>query len=610
MTLIAGCFCLKGEPETDLCFQRLKAFPILLQETDGRYEYLLEAGPHAFMMAKYKPIKPFKLSWGRTENLSLLTLGFHDLRYPIDWADSLSAEQTAEKIQASEGEFTSVLMDRKDNRLFLINNRYWVRPLYYIQTAERFWFSSNLAFLLSMSGWKACPDPVGVLQIVCYGHTLVPQTHTQGVERLVPGSCLSVSSDGVKKELYWRLAYHPAEGLEPDAYSDEVFEAFRQSVERKVRRSPAGFITLSGGLDSRLTVGAAHGLCNYFALTFSNDTRQIDTPDVIVARQICQRLNIEHRVVQVSADEASAAADKIVRLTGGMQPMHHSLKGWQTVKVMAQTTRYSLSGGGGDTAAGDYINSLYQIEPDWTDTLIRLYAEQRRLFSKKELLRLFRREIVEEAFRPMKAAMVRSLREISGPTAAHKISGWAQVYFNSGFTCCGLGNHPDVFGTSPHLGYAYLEKMLRLPADWLYKKNFYQYMIYRCLPQLRDIVYANTGKPLSGRMECYRLSFRKKAARAIGKRLPFSLVSKLWVHPPILRSSMAGMFTEDRRLFADMREILAGSAAVRELFDPDGCLKFIDDYQAGRCTFGSIPIDDEMFGSLVSLFYWFKNTAG
>lgn len=607
MSLIAGYFCRKGKPETVSDFQKLKTFPILLQETDGKYEYLVETGPQACVLAKYKQTAPPKIYWGKTDTLFLATLGFHDLDYPIDWAASLSMEQTAERIQASEGEFISILMDRKNNRIFIINNRYWVRPLYYIQTPDRFWFSSNIAFLLNLSGQKAQPDPMGVLQIVCYGHTMSPQTHTQKVQRLYPGTCLSASPDGIKQKRYWRLGYTVDEGLEPGAYADEVFEAFRRGVLKRVSRSPEGFIKLSGGLDSRLVAGAAHGLCNYFAFTFSNNTRELETPDVVVARQICQRLNLEHQIAQVVSGEASETADQIVRLTGGMTPMHHPLKGWQAVKMMVNTTRFSISGGCGDTVAGDYVNSIYQIEPDWTDALIRLYALRRKLFSKKQLRQIFRKEVVEEAFEPMKTAMVRSLREMSGPTAAHKISAWAQIHFNCGFTCCGLGNHPDVSGTSPHIGYEYVEKMLRLPADWLYKKNFYQYMIYRCLPQLRDIVYANTGKPLSGRMEHYRLSPKKKAAREIYKRLPFSLVSKIWLHTPVKKASAVGIFTSDRRLFAEMREILAGTAAIREIIEPDKCLRFISDYEAGKCTFSCIPIDDEMFGSLVSLFYWFKN---
>ncbi len=612
MSLIAGCFCLKGRPESRACLQKLKDFPILLKEDGGTYEYQIEESPRSFILAKYKQIAPMKVRWGRTEHLFLATLGFHDLEYPIDWAASLTMEQAIEKIQASEGEFVSILMDRKDGRLAIVNGRYGSRLIYFLQTENQFWFSSNTALLMELSGQKARPDPVGVLQIACYGHTLTPRTHTQGVFRLFPGTCLTAASEGVRQKAYWRPGYKDvAEDLDPAAYADEVFEAFRQSAIQKIRLSPVGFIGLSGGLDSRLTAGAAAGLCNYFAFTFSNDTQKPDTPDVVTARQICRRLGIEHRTGQMSVGEASAEADQIVRLNGGMIPLHHPLKNWQTIKLMANTTHFNIGGGAGDPTAGDYVNSIYQIEPVWTDALIRIYAKRHTFVFKKDLLKIFQREAVEGSFERMEQEMTQCLRDLSGPTAAHKIAAWSQVYFNSGFTFCGTSqSHPVVSGTSPHLGYAYTDKMLRLPASWLYRKNFYKYMIYRCLPLLRDVPYANTGERLTGRMENYRIPLKKKIARAMYKRMPFPVVSKLWERTPIKKASAVGTFLGDRRLFEEMRQILDGNGAIREIIDPEGCRKFMADYEAGRCTFSCAPIDDELFGSLASLFYWFKQTGG
>jgi hypothetical protein len=612
MSLIAGCFCFKGRPDSKACLQKLKGFPILLKETGGTYEYLMEEGLQACVMAKYKQTTLPQVYWGRTEHLFLLTLGFHDLSYPIEWAVPLSFEQTAEKIQAGEGEFVSILMDRQDGRLAIINNRYGTRPLYYLQAEERFWFSSNVTFLMNLSGQRAQPDPLGVMQIVCYGHTLTPQTHTRGVERLFPGSCMTATSEGIQQKRYWRLGYYNVgEDLDPTTYAKEVFEAMERGLVKKTRRSPVGFMSLSGGLDSRLVAGAAYRQCNYFAFTFSNDTQKLETPDVVAARKICQRLGLEHRVVQMTVGEASASADEIIHLTGGMTPLHHPLKNWQSIKMMLDTTRFKIGGGCGDPVGGDYVNSIYQIEPEWTDGLLRLYAMRRTLFLKKDLFRVFRREVVEETFGPMEQTLISCLRGLSGPTAAHKIAAWSQVYFNSGFTFSGaIHNHPDVSEASPQLGYEYVEKMLRLPANWLYKKNFYQYMIYHCLPQLRDVEYANTGRTLSGQMETYHLPLKKKMIRSVYKRLPFPVVAKLWEKPPILRASAIGVYAGDNRLFEEMRQIFAGTSFWREILHSEGCLTFMNDYEAGRCTFSCLPIDDELFGSLVSLFYWFKQTGG
>ncbi|HOQ05244.1 MAG TPA: asparagine synthase-related protein [Anaerohalosphaeraceae bacterium] len=610
MSLIAGCFCLKEQPKGEVCFEKIKAYSLLLKDSGRPYELIYEKTPQAVLLAKYRQTQPPQLFFGQTQDLLILTLGYHDLSYPPAWAEGLTLEQAAERVQNSQGQFVTILADRRQAQIKIVNNRYATRAFYYLFDGRTLWFASNITFLMHLCGQKARPDPIGILQIACYGHTLSPRTHTQGVRRLFPATCLSASPEGIQEKTYWHLGYEVSEGLEPDSYADEVFEAFEKSVARTMARSLSGFISLSGGMDSRMVAGAAVRYGKWPAFTFSNNTDTLETPDVKVARQVCQRLELEHHVVQMTAEEAFEEADEIVRLCGGLLPFHHPLKGWQKVKWMCRTTGYNIGGGCGDPIAGDYVNSIYQIEPVWTDGLLRLYAQRRRLFAKNELKEIFRSEVLEEAFGPMEEEMVESLRGRRGPTAAHKIAAWSQVYFNAGFTFCGpASTHPDVSGDSPHLGYEYVEKMLRLPADWLYKKNFYHYMITRCLPTLRDIIYANTGQLLSGRMETYRLPWRKKAARAVWQRLPFALTAKLWHHPVSLRPSTVGVFEKDARLHKKMNEILEANAAVREVFEPDGCRRFIAEYAAGQDRFGRSSIGDELFGTLVSLFCWFHHTS-
>ncbi len=64
-----------------------------------------------------------------------------------------------------------------------------------------------------------------------------------------------------------------------------------------------------------------------------------------------------------------------------------------------------------------------------------------------------------------------------------------------------MHNHPDASEAFCHLDYKYSDLMLKLPAGWLYQRNFYSVMIYNCLPKLRHVPYANTGQLLSGDLQ-------------------------------------------------------------------------------------------------------------
>jgi len=257
MSLIAGCFCLKEQPKGEVCFEKIKAYSLLLKDSGKPYELIYEKTPQAVLLAKYRQTQPPQLFFGKTQDLLILTLGYHDLPYPPAWAEGLTLEQAAQQVQNSEGQFTAVLADRRRAQIKIVNNRYGTRAFYYLFDGRTLWFASNITFLMHLCGQKAKPDPIGILQIACYGHTLSPRTHTRNVRRLFPATCLSASPEGIQEKTYWHLGYEVSEGLEPDSYADEVFEAFGKSVARTMARSPSGFISLSGGMDSRMVAGAA-----------------------------------------------------------------------------------------------------------------------------------------------------------------------------------------------------------------------------------------------------------------------------------------------------------------------------------------------------------------
>src|SRR5262252_7632445 len=101
------------------------------------------------------------------------------------------------------------------------------------------------------------------------------------------------------------------------------------------------------------------------------------------------------------------------------------------------------------------------------------------------------------------------------------------MYRQPAFTFTSLiHNHPDVTEAFSHLDYTYCDLMLRLPADWLYKENFYTFMIYNSLPQLRYIIYANTGNLLPSELMHidYRQSLSKHTMLFIDK------ISREFVH--------------------------------------------------------------------------------
>ena len=85
-----------------------------------------------------------------------------------------------------------------------------------------------------------------------------------------------------------------------------------------------------------------------------------------------------------------------------------------------------------------------------------------------------------------------------GPTAAEAISHWAMYRRQPAFSYISPARlSRDVLEVTPVLSPAYLSDLLSLSGPEIYDKNFYRYLIYESLPDLRHINYHNTGQPIT-----------------------------------------------------------------------------------------------------------------
>jgi hypothetical protein len=175
-----------------------------------------------------------------------------------------------------------------------------------------------------------------------------------------------------------------------------------------------------------------------------------------------------------------------------------------------------------------------------------------------------------------------------------------------------MHNHPDVSEAFCHLDYTYSDLMLKLPAQWLYQRNFYSLMIYHSLPKLRHVPYANTGQLLSGELQPFEYAQHVKtqmvffAAQVARQVLPYKIKRLLRPTPRGTPSFHYCLYRDDERLFADMRECLSSLSALREIVDANKCLRFLDDFWTDNLKALSYADQTELVGSLATMCLTFK----
>lgn len=622
MSFIGGYFCRGGRLSDEDIRKKLERFSILPGDDPGSYETVVESFKFGHIIAKFKPDGPTQIRRTGNDAFSILTLGFHDLCYDelvecripeSEWSSRASCGR-AEMLKRSEGEFVSVLLERELESLHIVNDRFSTRPLYWFQHGELTAFSSNLLFLMKLANFSCRPDPLGWLQIFSYGHTLGERTNIENIKRLRPGSHTLFSEKHHCFWEYWRLRHDVDYGLDCVEHSERTFEAMCRSAAMRSGLVDHGFVSLSGGLDSRLVAGAIPKEADFFTMTIADSLSSNETPEVQVAGEVSKLLNREHHVKTVSMEEISSIAESLVMLTGGLTPIHHPAKTYQAIREMICESGFKLGGGPGDSLAGAFAGaSIQNIYPVMTERQVYKFIVWRRKFSQALLGDIFNKEVTDEYFGKLDESMKECFSILSGPTCAHRTTAWAMSFRQPAFTFTSpIHNHPDVTEASPHLGYDYADCMLKLPADWIYQKNFYKFMIYHCLPDLRDVIYANTGKNLPGRMAEYNVSVRKKITSGIERFLPAGPLEdfrKRRLKPRGGTTFEYDMLRADKKLFGDVCEILHSFSGLNELLNIKGCHEFIRDYEEGRIRSGSAASDAELMGSLASLCYWYKLTS-
>ena len=609
MSFIAGYQGKKNGNSSHKCSElerTLRNFRIIKNDGLDSYDNSVIETRFGCLLRKYKKNYPVQSNPYVDENgNTLLVLGF---------LSSLVQPSSAEQLRQCEGEFVAIFSEAS-GKLHIVNDRFGSRPFYIYQDVRSVYFSSNLAFLLDMIGGSHAPDILGWLHTFSYGHTLGTGTTFKGISRLHPASHTMISADGILEEKpYWKLEYSTSNNLEPISYSKEVFEAFKAGARLRSGLVGKGVVALSGGLDSRLVAAALPENAEFSGFTFINSSQDDSSADAEIAPLVCEVLGLRHRLEPIPSQEYSTVAEDVIRLTGGMRPLHHSATVMPYIREMKRCdVKFLLGGGPGDVSAGSKIPSVEYLDPRRTDEGVRNFCKML-AGGAEQLAGLFQKKVIKEYQHQVYRSLLNSFDEIAGPTAAHRVTAWQLLNRWPAFTFTSvMHNHPDVAEAFCHLDYKYSDLMLKLPAEWLYQRNFYSFMIYTCVPALRDIPYANTGRVLSGELQRfnYERDFKTRATLVAGqtarKLIPRKLKRLLRPIAKGTPSLQYRLYTEDTRLLSEIKECISSFRSLREILDSAKCLSFVDKFRSDNVTNLSYDRQTELVGSLATMCLTFKS---
>jgi asparagine synthase (glutamine-hydrolysing) len=156
-------------------------------------------------------------------------------------------------LQKLNGMYAGAIFDPANARLTLFRDRFGIKPLYYCEWENNFFFSSEIKPLLEGSTRPVELNHSRLATFFTYRYIPGSETMFYGIKRLPPGSYLEY--DLVRRQYsikrYWEYRLDRVDpAMDIDSASESFMELFKDAVRIRLRSDVEVGTLISGGIDS------------------------------------------------------------------------------------------------------------------------------------------------------------------------------------------------------------------------------------------------------------------------------------------------------------------------------------------------------------------------
>jgi len=208
------------------------------------------------------------------------------------------------------GEFAFALFDKTEDCLYLVRDRFGVKPLYWAETEDGVVFGSELKVLFAHPGVKRELTAEGVYHQLI--QVMVPgSTAFKGVHQVPPGQLIKIQrKDGQLKihpQKYWDIDF-PVAGdyvnqRDENYYIEGVREQLLEAVQHRLQADVPVGCYLSGGIDSCSILGLSAAVRQDPVKAFTIGFDSSDYDETPIAREMAEMTGAEQLVLSLSAEQ-------------------------------------------------------------------------------------------------------------------------------------------------------------------------------------------------------------------------------------------------------------------------------------------------------------------
>jgi asparagine synthase (glutamine-hydrolysing) len=275
----------------------------------------------------------------------------------------LYEEMGSQFLEKLNGWFSGVLLDLRQQKFVLFNDRYGVNRIYYHEDADGFYFSSEAKSLLKILPATRQLNLRSLGELLSCEAVLENRSLFSGISLLPAGSSWVFSrGEPVKKKAYFN---REAWENQPELSEGEFYEKLKETWTRVLPKYFGGKqsigLSLTGGVDSRMILAWAPRLPGTLpCYTWGGKYR--DCADVKIARRTAKLCQQPHNTILVGTEFLSQfheLAEKTVYVSDGTMDVTGSIDLY-VQKLARQIAPVRLSG----VCGGEMLRRLVMFKPD------------------------------------------------------------------------------------------------------------------------------------------------------------------------------------------------------------------------------------------------------
>ena len=219
---------------------------------------------------------------------------------------ALYAEYREESFSMLRGMFAFALWDNRNKKLFLVKDRYGIKPLYYYADSEKLVFASMVKAVIESGIVPVQKKSDAYIGFLLFGSVPLPMTTYKDIFGLPAGHYLEFDESGNKKLVKYYdflLAFQNKEKVDFKNVKRKISSLLEDSINHHlISDAPLG-VFLSGGLDSSAIAALAAKAKSDKIKTLSIIFNEPEFSEQKYQRLVAEKIKSDHQEIKITKND-------------------------------------------------------------------------------------------------------------------------------------------------------------------------------------------------------------------------------------------------------------------------------------------------------------------